>query len=228
KDTLHGPTADSTWTISGVGAGTVAGTSFSGFENLTGAADNKDTFHIAPGGVVTGLVDGGPGGFDSVVVDGDRGSVVSNPTDAHSGTLVVDGVPLQYAGMEPITLSGVSDLTVNGDGADNAIDVHPGGAGIEITSPSSESVSFSAARINDLRRLARRHRLRGGPQRSGGHLWRSFDSLPRHEHDRRCRSDGDRARRRRPGHRFRGGHARQHRGGRRRRQHARVHSRARP
>src|SRR5207247_11168462 len=121
-----------------------------GLAGLAGAAATYASFHVAVGGSVAGLLDGGPGGFDSVVVDGQRGSVVSNPTDPHSGTLVIDGVPLQYAGMEPITLSGVSDLTVNGDGTNNDIDVHPGGSGIEITSPTAESVTFSAAGVNSL------------------------------------------------------------------------------
>src|SRR6185437_12022704 len=109
NDTLNGPAADSTWSINGVGGGTVAGTTatgttttFAGFENLTGAPDNKDTFDLEPSGALTGVADGGAGGYDSLVVDGQRDSIVSNPTDAHSGSLVVDGVPIHYAGLEPV------------------------------------------------------------------------------------------------------------------------------
>src|SRR5262249_34540026 len=57
NDTLHGPAADTSWTIDGVDGGTVAGTAFRGFENLSGASDNKDEFHLAPGGAVSGVVD---------------------------------------------------------------------------------------------------------------------------------------------------------------------------
>ncbi|HEX4526420.1 MAG TPA: hypothetical protein VH108_06715, partial [Gaiellaceae bacterium] len=114
SDTLHGPGADSNWAITGAGAGTVAGTSFAGFENLSGAADNKDTFTLAPSGALTGVADGGSGGYDSLVVDGQRGSIVSNPTDAHSGTLVIDGVPFKYAGLEPVSIGGPGNFTYNG------------------------------------------------------------------------------------------------------------------
>ena len=48
QDVLHGPAADTTWTVTGAGAGTVAGTGFSGFERLAGAVDNQDSFRFAP------------------------------------------------------------------------------------------------------------------------------------------------------------------------------------
>ena len=112
-DTLHGPAADSAWTIDGANAGSVGGVAFTGFENLAGAPNNKDTFTLAPGGSVSGLVDGGDGGFDSLVVSGQRGSVVSNPSGPHSGTLLLDGAKLAYAGLEPIDVSG-TDIVYNG------------------------------------------------------------------------------------------------------------------
>src|SRR5581483_490937 len=43
-DTLHGPAADSVWHVTGSGSGTVGGASFSGFEYLVGAANNRDQF----------------------------------------------------------------------------------------------------------------------------------------------------------------------------------------
>ncbi len=135
-DTLHGPSADSAWTIDGANAGSVGGVTFTGFENLTGAPDNKDTFTLAPGGSVSGLVDGGDGGFDSLVVGGHRGSVVSNPSGPHSGTLVLDGARLTYAGLEPVTMSGAT-LVYNGAdlggstevGDKDLIQVSPGASG---------------------------------------------------------------------------------------------------
>ena len=87
NDTLHGPAADSTWTISGQGSGSVAGISFAGFENLAGAAGNKDTFVVDAGGGVSGVVDGGAGGYDSLVLAGHPDTVVSTPTGPHSGIL---------------------------------------------------------------------------------------------------------------------------------------------
>ena len=77
-DTLHGPAADSAWTIDGANAGNVGGVAFTGFENLAGASNNKDTFTLAPGGSVSGLMDGGDGGFDSLVID--AGAVSSSPS----------------------------------------------------------------------------------------------------------------------------------------------------
>jgi len=114
-DTLHGPSSDSTWTISGAGSGSVAGTSFDGFENLSGAADNKDTFVLDASGSLSGVADGGDGGYDSLVVNGSRDSIVSNATGAHSGTLVIDGAAFQYAGLEPLGINATNtNITING------------------------------------------------------------------------------------------------------------------
>ncbi|HET7128249.1 MAG TPA: hypothetical protein VFJ93_04150, partial [Gaiellaceae bacterium] len=113
NDTLHGPAADTSWDIAGNGGGTVAGTAFSGFENLNGAPDNKDTFVLQPTGSLGGVADGGAGGYDTLVVQGQRDSIVSNPIDAHSGTLVIDSVPFRYAGLEPIDIT-ATNVTFNG------------------------------------------------------------------------------------------------------------------
>jgi hypothetical protein len=110
NDTLHGPAADTTWTISGAGSGSVAGTTFSGFENLAGAANNKDTFAVSRGGSVAS-VDGGDGGWDSLTVVGD--AVTSTPTGVHSGTLVIDGTSIRYAGLEPTGITAAS-VTIGG------------------------------------------------------------------------------------------------------------------
>ena len=113
SDTLVGPTSDVTWAITGPDAGTVAGVAFASVENLTGSPDNQDTFDLAAGGSLSGLIDGGAGGFDSLVVSGT--TVVSNPTDAHSGSLILDGNTIRYTGLEPITISAPS-VTINGAG----------------------------------------------------------------------------------------------------------------
>ena len=117
-NTLNGPSSDTTWTVTGANSGTAAGVAFSNFQNLTGAANNKDTFDFQRGGSVSGVVDGGAGGYDTVSVAGT--TVVSNPTDAHSGTLVVDGTTITYTGMEPTDISGAHVLI---NGADSALDL---------------------------------------------------------------------------------------------------------
>src|SRR5262245_12438185 len=69
SDTLFGPTVDSEWSITGWDSGVVASFEFTDFENLRGAADNRDTFSLKSGGKVSGLVDGGVGGFDTLAID---------------------------------------------------------------------------------------------------------------------------------------------------------------
>ena len=144
-DTLHGPGADSIWKVTGSGAGVVGDLGFSGFENLAGAANNEDTFVVAPGGSISGVVDGGPGGFDSLVVQGAHGLVVSVPTGPHSGLIALDGQAVHYDGLEPITLSGTTDVSVAGSSGDDALLVTSSGGTITVasTTGSIESVSFA-------------------------------------------------------------------------------------
>ena len=141
-DTLNGPTADSTWTISGAGSGSVAGVAFSGLENLSGAAGNKDTFVVAAGGSVSGLVDGGPAGYDSLVLAGHPNLVVSTPTGPHSGILVVDGSKLTYAGLEPTDVS-AANITITG-GEDGNPSPVPQGDTFKV-SPYTDADSATAA-----------------------------------------------------------------------------------
>ena len=54
NDTLIGPIADSAWQVDGPGSGTVGSLTFSGFENLTGEADNEDVFTFGPEGSLVG------------------------------------------------------------------------------------------------------------------------------------------------------------------------------
>ena len=68
-DTLIGPDANAEWHITGLDAGTVLGITFSGFENVTGAANNEDAFIFRPGGSLTGTLDGGAGGLDALAIE---------------------------------------------------------------------------------------------------------------------------------------------------------------
>ncbi len=64
-DTLIGPVAlqdQTAWTITGANAGTVDGTAFSAFANLTGQGSTNDAFIFAAGGSLSGTIDGGAGG----------------------------------------------------------------------------------------------------------------------------------------------------------------------
>jgi hypothetical protein len=59
-DTLIGPDAGATWDITGTNFGTVNGSTFSSFENITGGLGN-DQFVFFAGGSVAGNIDGGGG-----------------------------------------------------------------------------------------------------------------------------------------------------------------------
>ncbi len=69
-DTLTGPNATNTWTLTGTNAGTVGTFSFSAVENLTGGT-GADTFKITSGSV-TGKINGGAG-VNTLDYSGDGG-----------------------------------------------------------------------------------------------------------------------------------------------------------
>ena len=102
-DTLVGPGVDSAWSVTGAGSGAVGNATFAGFENLTGGANNKDTFTFAGAGSLSGVVEGGAGGFDSIVYSGSSSSVVYGATGPQSGTIGTAAGTITYAGMEPVT-----------------------------------------------------------------------------------------------------------------------------
>ena len=115
-DTLAGPAADATWTVSGANSGDVNGIAFSSFENLQGAADNQDSFVFEPGASLSGVVDGGPGGFDTLVIaDGSYSTVVYTSTGPSSGTVDLDGNVITYTGLEPVLTPGgtATDVVFN-------------------------------------------------------------------------------------------------------------------
>ncbi len=117
SDTLSGPAADTDWTIDGADSGNVAGvTFFSGIENLTGAADNEDTFTFTATGSLSGVVAGGDGGFDSIIFSGSYSEVAYDALGPDSGTMLLDGMLLTFTGMEPITLSGTPTDTITFSG----------------------------------------------------------------------------------------------------------------
>ena len=151
-DTLKGPSQDATWRLNGPDAGDVSGVlSFSGFENLEGAAGNADTFVFGAAGALAGSVAGGDGGFDSIVLDGGSFDEVSYlSTSPDSGTITRDASVVVYRGMEPIqdvTVVGTLRLRVADPGPHTLTlsdDAGPNDAGeSRFTSPSSETIDFA-------------------------------------------------------------------------------------
>ncbi|TMB93338.1 MAG: hypothetical protein E6J38_11040, partial [Chloroflexi bacterium] len=121
---LAGPSPNTTWVVTGQGSGTTSptdpasrGVSFAGFTNLKGAADNRDEFVIGQNGAVTS-VDGGDRGFDKLVIQGTHDSVVSKPTSPSAGSIVVDGRTISYEGLEPVTITGTTNVTVEANDCD--------------------------------------------------------------------------------------------------------------
>ena len=104
------------------------GAAFAGFENLTGAAGNKDTFNFAATGTLSGLVDGGAGGYDVVSIASDGSAVVSTITGPQSGTIARSGDVVTYAGMEPVAVSGTTKVTVTANTDSLSINVTDDGA----------------------------------------------------------------------------------------------------
>ena len=113
RDTLVGPGRDATWVVAAPDAGHVAGVTFVSVENVTGAPGNRDTFVVGAGGSISGLIDGGQGGFDTLVVDGGGAAIVATVTGPQAGTITRGSDVLAYTGLEPISVTGTTAVTVN-------------------------------------------------------------------------------------------------------------------
>ncbi|MFT4837570.1 MAG: cell division septation protein DedD, partial [Nonlabens sp.] len=114
-DTLVGPSTDQVWLVTGGNAGSVVGVTFASAEQLVGAADNEDTFEVAAGGAISGVIEGGSGGFDTITVDGAGSALLHSViTGLDSGTITRDSDVVTYAGMEPVGLVGGTDPAVTG------------------------------------------------------------------------------------------------------------------
>jgi hypothetical protein len=142
-DTLVGPSSDSTWHITGANAGTVTTVDFSGIENLTGAADNQDTFVFEEGGSLKGMIDGGAGGFDTLVMNGVYDTIIFSPTGPDSGSVDLDGNLITYSGLEPVNSGTATDVIFNLRDVDDdvvlqAVDVST----FRISGPGFETTDF--------------------------------------------------------------------------------------
>ena len=156
-DTLVGPVVDTTWTVSGLGAGTLSNFAFTGVENLTGAADNEDTFEFEAVGRISGLVDGGARGFDTIALtSGYFQNVEYTVNGPDSGTIARDGDIITYAGLEPIIDSTGGSKTFNGTSANDVIDLLRRGESDEtlvVSIDRGEDVIFPHYRLGHLTSL---------------------------------------------------------------------------
>lgn len=127
-DALTGPAATAFWDLNGYNAGTVGGTRFDGFENLTGGAF-ADTFRFAAEAGFRGVIDGGGGVNaldysrrpDRIIVNLSIGTAfwtggVRNVRDAIGG----DGpdILIGDAGANRLSGNGGRDVLIGGAGAD--------------------------------------------------------------------------------------------------------------
>jgi hypothetical protein len=107
-NTLQGPNATNAWQISGPGRGTVAGYSFSSFQNLIGGTGN-DTFTVAAGAAFSGSMNGG-GGTDTLV--GASAASASSTwlvTGANAGTFQTGAGTVSFVGIANLTGGAGSD-----------------------------------------------------------------------------------------------------------------------
>ncbi|HET9218472.1 MAG TPA: LEPR-XLL domain-containing protein, partial [Terriglobia bacterium] len=111
-DTLIGPDADTSWSISGVngGSATASGLTFDGMESLTGRS-GVDTFSIAAAGSVEGQIDGGDG-IDTLIGPNTDNSWIVSALDA--GTLNAGATSgfAAFSGVEKITGGTAKDLFI--------------------------------------------------------------------------------------------------------------------
>ncbi|MHB1241813.1 MAG: choice-of-anchor D domain-containing protein, partial [Gaiellaceae bacterium] len=156
NDTLVGSSADSTWNVTGAGAGSVGGVTFAGIENLTGAAGNEDRFVVAASGSVAGTVEGGDGGFDTIVVSGGGpGGIRSSITGPQSGTIARGADVLTYAGLEPVGIqTPAGPLTIDGTAGADVIVIRDRGTAsdgeIEVTISTGETHQIAVAGLTGL------------------------------------------------------------------------------
>jgi hypothetical protein len=109
KDMLIGPNAGATWDITGANTGSVSGSTFASFENLTGGS-GADEFVFFSDGSVSGNIDGG-GGSNTLDYSNLPGPVTFN---FHTDT--VTGVGGTYRYITNFVASAGSDILIGPEG----------------------------------------------------------------------------------------------------------------
>jgi hypothetical protein len=111
------------WHITGNDAGSVTGSAaitFTGVSNLSGGAENTNTFTVTPGGTLTGTLSGTPdgsaGGTDTLIFQNySAANAAFTAAGPHSGTISMDGSVFTYAGLTPIIFNGnATNVTITG------------------------------------------------------------------------------------------------------------------
>ena len=101
NDTLIGRNTGETWQITGANSGSVNGTDFTNFSNLTGGSED-DSFQFADGGSISGTLDGG----DQTTADEYDVSAVTAPVTVTLSDLV---------NMESVVGDGTNDTLIGRD-----------------------------------------------------------------------------------------------------------------
>lgn len=125
-NSLTAPSGPNNWLITGVNSGLWNGNSFSGVENLEGGMFN-DNFRFVPGGVISGVIDGG-GGIDRLDY-----SPLSNGVVVNLGTNTATAIGVGFNHISDFV--GASDNT-------NLI-IGPNSANVwQITSPNAGNINL--------------------------------------------------------------------------------------
>ncbi|NLX97528.1 MAG: cadherin-like domain-containing protein, partial [Rhodopirellula sp.] len=123
-DVLIGPEKNNTWTIDGANSGTLnTSFTFSGIENITGSADDDDSFTVTATGSLSGTLSGNPyglvsgaihleipmnpegvaEGMDTLILSGGNyTSSTLTATSTDTGIVDRDGNRLRFAGLESV------------------------------------------------------------------------------------------------------------------------------
>ena len=141
-----------TFTIDRANGGTLGALVYDGIENLRGEANLNDTFSLKAGGSLGGAVDGGAGGMDSLRLTGAAavGTVKYDATAADSGRITIDGLGLNFKGLEPIDdqLTAATRL-ITATSGDDAVSVTQDALGkITVSGASFEKISFKAPTLS--------------------------------------------------------------------------------
>ncbi|MGK7880330.1 MAG: WD40/YVTN/BNR-like repeat-containing protein, partial [Crocosphaera sp.] len=119
NDSLWGPGNDSQWLVTGENEGYLqpldqtGKMGFHGVENLIGGANNEETFLIEENGSLSGIIEGGDGGFDTLETEeGTFEQIQFITTGPDRGWVILDGTPIYYQGLEPVTDNSLAQTKV--------------------------------------------------------------------------------------------------------------------
>ena len=143
SDTLTGPAADASWSITSANSGSVGGVSFTGIENLAGGS-GSDSFAFADSASVTGAVTGGAGSDTLDHSASTAGITIDLSSGTATGTGGIADIESVVTGAGNDTIIGALSATILGTGDGNdTLDFSAVTAGLAITVHASGAVSIS-------------------------------------------------------------------------------------